>query len=67
MSGRKLIDPPVPILDVLNAALSAIGQDKRFRGVPGGHMDVSWCQPSRTKGDARPARYRITFECQFRP
>lgn len=70
MSPKKVyIDAPVPILDVLNAALDQLANDKRFTSVPNGHLEVSWCQPAKDRydGTERPARYRLTIECGFDP
>ena len=65
--SRKYVEPPVPIMTVLHAALEAIAKDKRFGGVPNGHMDVAWRQENKTKGDARPPRFYVGFECTFDP
>jgi hypothetical protein len=64
---KERIEAPADLLDVLNAALAALASDKRFRNCPGGHYDISWCQPTYKKDDARPARYRIAIECRFVP
>lgn len=66
--AKKTIDAPVPILQVLHATLAAVGKDKRFRSVPNGHLEVAWKQPTtRVKGDERPERYVVSFECMFVP
>jgi hypothetical protein len=54
-------------MDVLDAALAAIGADKRFRSVTNGHFEVAWRQPRKTKDDEAPARYFVGIEFAFDP
>lgn len=68
MTPRERIDPPTPIMTVLDAALAALESDKRFLSVPSGRIEVAWRQPAKGRdgeGD-RPARYSLSLECQFR-
>jgi len=66
---KAYIGPPVPILDVLDAALQALAADGRFRSVPNGRYEVSWRQPSKGRdGDGdRPQRYALMIECAYTP
>jgi len=67
--GNKYIDPPVPIMVVLNHALASFKADGRFRSVPNGHIEIAWRQPAKGRdGEGpRPGRYCITIECMFQP
>lgn len=69
MSGRKFVDAPVSIMEVLDAALAAVDADPRFGSVPNGRIGIAWRQPSKGRNgdDDRPARYAVNFECLFYP
>ena len=66
MSAAKYVDPPYPIMDVLDALLAAMRSDGRFGSIPNGRLEGGWKQ-ARHGRDASPPRYSLTVECSFKP
>ena len=65
MSPKERIEPPYPIMQVLDEALGCM--DRRFKQVPNGRIEIAWRQPTKRDGEARPERYYFGIEFRFDP